>query len=284
MFQGVAREVFSWTEGFAAYGFSAAHAASFAELAYASAYMRTNFPAEYLAAVLNSQPMGFYSPRAILNEARRIGSILPADVHLSGEGFTARIAKLARPSGVGLKYARGLSRKAPLHPRGEEQGSLLLHARPVQEDRGRARRFREPRQGGFLDALSPTRDAGGAALLAEVSILPKKPRAPRGGARTSCLSRTRRAAPGTEGRTSSSCGAGLPASLGRAARDDGVGVSLPQRLPPPALSVPRGPAGSGSRAGRSSSCPTAPGHGRPGSWNPCRGRPQRVDDPCTSCS
>src|SRR3712207_1599957 len=95
--RATAREVFSWTEGFAAYGFSAAHAASFAELAYASAYMRAHFPAEYLAAVLNSQPMGFYSPRAILNEARRIGlSVLPADVHLSGEGFTTEEDGTAR--------------------------------------------------------------------------------------------------------------------------------------------------------------------------------------------
>ena len=109
----MAREVFSWTEGFAAYGFSAAHAASFAELAYASAYMRTHFPAEYLAAVLNSQPMGFYSPRAILNEARRIElSILPADVHLSGEGFTAEDSE----AGAALGWASSTPGASPGRP------------------------------------------------------------------------------------------------------------------------------------------------------------------------
>jgi DNA polymerase III alpha subunit len=73
-----ADKVFSWMEGFSVYGFSAAHGASFAELSYASAYMRCHYPAEFFAGVLNSQPMGFYSPRLLLNEARRVGvGILP---------------------------------------------------------------------------------------------------------------------------------------------------------------------------------------------------------------
>src|SRR3712207_9528831 len=84
-----AQEVFSWVEGFSVYGFPAAHGASFAHLSYASAYMRTHHPAEFFCALLNSQPMGFYSPRILLNEARRIGlQILPPDLHLSGEDFT----------------------------------------------------------------------------------------------------------------------------------------------------------------------------------------------------
>ena len=173
--RATAREVFSWTEGFAAYGFSAAHAASFAELAYASAYMRAHFPAEYLAAILNSQPMGFYSPRAILNEARRIGlSVLPGDVHLSGEGFTAEEDGAALR--VGLEYARGLSRKALssiLAQRSKAPFSSTLDLY------GRTEVGRDAMvnlvKGGFLDALSPTGDAGGrAALLAEASVLPKK--------------------------------------------------------------------------------------------------------------
>lgn len=82
-----AREIVDWIEGFAAYGFSAAHAASFAELSYASAYMRTHYPAEYFASLLNSQPMGFYSPRVLLNEARRVGlRVLPRTFAFLGEG------------------------------------------------------------------------------------------------------------------------------------------------------------------------------------------------------
>jgi error-prone DNA polymerase len=177
--RATAREVFSWTEGFAAYGFSAAHAASFAELAYASAHMRTHFPAEYLAAVLNSQPMGFYSPRAVLNEARRIGlSVLPADVHLSGEGFTTEEDGTALR--VGLKYAKGLSKKGLASIVAERSkapfaSTLDLYRRTAVERDA----LENLVKGGFLDALSPTGDAGGrAALLAGVSVLPKKPRVP----------------------------------------------------------------------------------------------------------
>ncbi|MCA1718414.1 MAG: DNA polymerase III subunit alpha [Actinobacteria bacterium] len=106
-----AREVFSWMEGFAAYGFSAAHAASFASLSYASAYMKRHYPAEFFCALLNSQPMGFFSPRTLLNEVRREGiEVLPPDIHLSGEGFTVEDDGAALR--VGLKYTKGLSRVA----------------------------------------------------------------------------------------------------------------------------------------------------------------------------
>lgn len=104
-----ARDIFSWMEGFSVYGFSAAHGASFAELAYASAYMRKHYPAEFFCALLNSQPMGFYSPRVLLNEARRVGlGVLPPDVHQSDEGFAVEADSLQ----VGLSYCKGLSGKA----------------------------------------------------------------------------------------------------------------------------------------------------------------------------
>src|SRR5215213_6886779 len=104
-----ADEVFSWMEGFSVYGFSAAHAASFAELSFASAYMMRHYPAEFFAAVLDSQPMGFYSPRLLLNEARRIGlETLSPDVHLSGEGFAVEDGSALR---VSLRYCKGLSER-----------------------------------------------------------------------------------------------------------------------------------------------------------------------------
>ena len=174
--RATAREVFSWTEGFAAYGFSAAHAASFAELAYASAHMRAHFPAEYLAAVLNSQPMGFYSPRAILNEARRIGlSVLPADVHLSGEGFTTEEDGTALR--VGLRYAKGLSKKGLASIIAQRSKARFASVADLYRRTAVERDALENLvKGGFLDALSPTGAAGGrAALLAEVGVLPKKP-------------------------------------------------------------------------------------------------------------
>ncbi|MDX6382092.1 MAG: polymerase subunit alpha, partial [Rubrobacteraceae bacterium] len=109
--EGKAREIFEWMEGFSVYGFSAAHAASFASLSYASAYMRCHHPAEFFCGVLNSQPMGFYSPRIILNEARRVGiGILPPNIHLSGKDFT--VEEDGSALRIGLRYCKGLSERA----------------------------------------------------------------------------------------------------------------------------------------------------------------------------
>ncbi|MCA1739107.1 MAG: DNA polymerase III subunit alpha [Actinobacteria bacterium] len=165
-----AEEVFLWMEGFSVYGFSAAHAASFAELSYASAYMRRHYPAEFFAAVLNSQPMGFYSPRTLVNEARRVGlSVLPPDVHLSGEGFT--VEEDGRGIRVGLSYAKHLSRAAIASILAEREKSPFasvsdLYARTFVEKDGLGNLIR----GGFLDTLGEHRDA----LLAAASRLPKK--------------------------------------------------------------------------------------------------------------
>ena len=66
---------------FALYGFPESHAASFALLAYASAYLKCHYLAAFMAAMLNNQPMGFYAPAILLNDARRHGlRVLPIDV------------------------------------------------------------------------------------------------------------------------------------------------------------------------------------------------------------
>ncbi|MEW6055457.1 MAG: error-prone DNA polymerase [Bdellovibrionota bacterium] len=65
--------VFEQIKGFAEYGFPESHAASFALLAYASSYLRCHYPAEFTCALLNSQPMGFYSSNTLINDARRHG-------------------------------------------------------------------------------------------------------------------------------------------------------------------------------------------------------------------
>ncbi len=169
-----ADEVFSWMEGFSVYGFSAAHAASFAELSYASAYMRRHYPAEFFAGVLDSQPMGFYSPRVLLNEVRRIGlRILPPDVHLSGEGFTVEEDGTALR--VGLSYCKGLSERAISSIIAERRKrpfvsvADLYQRTTVEKDA-----LENLTKGGFLDSL-----AGGSErsrLLGETAALPKKRR------------------------------------------------------------------------------------------------------------
>jgi len=85
----VAAEVFRQLEGFAAYGFNKAHAACFAVVSYASAWLRTYYPAEFTTAILNNEPMGFYTPRLIVNDARRHGiRILAPHVNASEARYT----------------------------------------------------------------------------------------------------------------------------------------------------------------------------------------------------
>jgi error-prone DNA polymerase len=67
----IADKLFHMLEGFADYGFPESHAASFALLAYASAYIKCHEPAIFCAAILNVQPMGFYSTEVLVNDARR---------------------------------------------------------------------------------------------------------------------------------------------------------------------------------------------------------------------
>ena len=87
--RAVAEEVFRQLEGFAAYGFCKAHAACFAVVSYASAWLKTYYPAEFAAAILNNEPMGFYSPRLVLDDVRRHGiSVLPPHINVSSAEFT----------------------------------------------------------------------------------------------------------------------------------------------------------------------------------------------------
>ena len=80
-----AARIYKQIEGFGEYGFPESHAASFALLTYASSWIKTHRPAEFLCALLNSQPMGFYSARSLIEDAKRHGvKVLPIDVMDSG--------------------------------------------------------------------------------------------------------------------------------------------------------------------------------------------------------
>ncbi|MFP5511873.1 MAG: error-prone DNA polymerase, partial [Alphaproteobacteria bacterium] len=80
-----AERCFQQIEGFGEYGFPESHAASFALLVYVSAWIKHHHPAIFAAALLNSQPMGFYAPAQIVRDAREHGvTVLPPDVNLSG--------------------------------------------------------------------------------------------------------------------------------------------------------------------------------------------------------
>ena len=79
-----AERIFKQIQGFGEYGFPESHAASFALLVYASAWLKCHHPDAFLAALLNSQPMGFYAPPQLVRDARQHGvQVLPVDVHAS---------------------------------------------------------------------------------------------------------------------------------------------------------------------------------------------------------
>jgi error-prone DNA polymerase len=106
---------------FALYGFPESHAASFALLAYASAYLKCHYLAAFTCAMLNNQPMGFYSPAVLIKDAQRHGlRVLPVDVLESDWDCTVK-ARPGLPLRLGLRYARGLREKA---------GRAIVRARP----------------------------------------------------------------------------------------------------------------------------------------------------------
>jgi len=82
--EALAVRIFDTLKGFAEYGFCKSHAAGFALLAYQSAWLKYYYPAEFYAALLNNQPMGFYTPAVIVGDARRHGvQILPVHINRS---------------------------------------------------------------------------------------------------------------------------------------------------------------------------------------------------------
>ena len=110
---GDADRIFNQINGFADYGFPESHAASFALLVYASAYLKHYYAPEFTAAILNAQPMGFYAPGTLVEDARRHGvEVRPVDVTRSGwdatleprEAPTPRVTKGAA-NGVRLRGA-----------------------------------------------------------------------------------------------------------------------------------------------------------------------------------
>jgi error-prone DNA polymerase len=95
---------------FALYGFPESHAASFALLAYASAYLKAHFPAAFYAALLNNQPMGFYHPATLVKDAQRRGvRFAPIDVQVSDWDCTVAPDGTVR---LGLRYITGLREEA----------------------------------------------------------------------------------------------------------------------------------------------------------------------------
>ncbi|SDJ76466.1 DNA polymerase III, alpha subunit [Ferrimonas sediminum] len=117
-----AQQVFNQIRGFGEYGFPESHSASFALLAYVSAYLKYHYPVAFCCALLNSQPMGFYTPSQLVQDLRRHGGeVLPVSVNHSD--WDHRLESVAgKPAlRLGLRLVKGL---------GEEAGQAVVAQRP----------------------------------------------------------------------------------------------------------------------------------------------------------
>ncbi|MCC5795587.1 MAG: error-prone DNA polymerase [Chromatiales bacterium] len=108
--EAFARQIFHQIEGFGEYGFPESHAASFALLVYVSAWLKRYHPAAFTAALLNSQPMGFYAPAQLVQAARRQGvELRPVDVNASHRDCTLEPGREGPALRLGLCMVQGLS-------------------------------------------------------------------------------------------------------------------------------------------------------------------------------
>lgn len=109
-----AQRIFQQVKGFGDYGFPESHSASFALLAYVSAWLKHHHPAAFCCALLNSQPMGFYGPSQLVQDARRHGvEVLPVDVQTSDVECSLQRHDSTPPAlRLGFNQIKGLSAQA----------------------------------------------------------------------------------------------------------------------------------------------------------------------------
>jgi error-prone DNA polymerase len=142
--------ILSQMRGFADYGFPESHAASFAILAYVSSWLKCHHPAAFFVSLINSQPMGFYTPHALLQAAMRAGvKVLPVCVlHSDWDLTLENLAKPGRPDDfairLGLRMVRSLR---------EEGARTLVQRRSKLMDMQKA----QPTLQSFLNEVRPCR-------------------------------------------------------------------------------------------------------------------------------
>jgi len=157
-----AQRVFEQIRGFGEYGFPESHAASFALIAYATAWLKCHYHAEYTCALLNAQPMGFYAPATIVEDAKRHQvAVRPIDAQTSAWDCT--LESCAESAGgfavrMGLRYVKGLGenewQKIASARRERPFSSLEDFVRRTGLDEGSSTLLAEA---GAFDALAVTR-------------------------------------------------------------------------------------------------------------------------------
>ncbi|HEY9348171.1 MAG TPA: error-prone DNA polymerase, partial [Inquilinus sp.] len=107
--QAFAEHCFSQIEGFGEYGFPESHAASFALIVYVSAWLKKHHPAIFCAAILNSQPMGFYAPAQLVRDAREHGvEVRPVDVNNSDWDCSLETGPRGLAVRLGMRQVKGM--------------------------------------------------------------------------------------------------------------------------------------------------------------------------------
>jgi error-prone DNA polymerase len=168
----LADEVYDKLVGFSGFGFPKSHAAAFGLLAYQSAWLRHHHPAEFLCALLNAQPMGFYPPASLVRDAQRRGvEVRPPHVNRSA----ARCSIEDSAVRIGLEYVTSL---------GAEDAKTVAAAAPFESVVELAQRTSIGREGlesliasGACDSLGTTR----RALLWELGLVPRSQSVPGSG-------------------------------------------------------------------------------------------------------
>ncbi|MET0608288.1 MAG: error-prone DNA polymerase [Gaiellaceae bacterium] len=180
--KGVAAEaadaVFDKLVGFSGFGFPKSHAAAFGLLAYQSAWLRHHYPAEFLCALLNAQPMGFYPPSSLVRDAQRRGvEVRPPEVNRSA----AECALEDEAVRVGLSYVRSLGEEEAQAVAAErERGGPFRGVRELAQRTGLDRaRLEALVASGACDGLG--RGGRRRALLWELGFAPRAQTVPGSG-------------------------------------------------------------------------------------------------------
>jgi error-prone DNA polymerase len=172
-----ANEVYDKLAAFSGFGFPKSHAAAFALLAYQSAWLRRYHPVEFLCALLNAQPMGFYPPASLVRDAQRRGvTALPPDVNASEASCSVESGAVR----IGVGYVQGV---------GEADAEAVAAARPYADLRDLVQRtevdrdvFRALVEFGACDCFGESR----RVLAWQLGLVPR-PQTVRGGARQLAL-------------------------------------------------------------------------------------------------
>jgi error-prone DNA polymerase len=174
----LADAVYDKLVGFSGFGFPKSHAAAFGLLAYQSAWLRHHYPAEFLCALLNAQPMGFYPPASLVRDAQRRGvEVRPPDVNLSAGKCTIELSNTVLQGAVriGLEYVASI---------GEDDARALAKAAPFEDVVHLAQRTSIGHDGlesliasGACDSLGESR----RGLLWELGLVPRSETVPGSG-------------------------------------------------------------------------------------------------------